>query len=202
MRIQGWTLQLLACLILFSQTQAATATVLNFDGLSDGDIVTSQFAGVTFSNTIVLTAGISLNEFEFPPHSNFNVVSDNGGAISISFASPTSAFGGYFTYTVPLTLRAFNSASTQVGQAVSLFGNNLALSGEPGSSPNELLQVISATGIARVTITGDPLEGSFVLDDATFELLATGVPEPGTGYLLLTAGAMAFVWLRKTSQLS
>jgi len=45
--------------------------------------------------------------------------------------------GGYFTHTVPLTLRAFDLANTQVGLIPSLFSDNLALSGDPGSHPNE-----------------------------------------------------------------
>src|SRR3954469_10391595 len=86
------------------------ATTINFDSLSDSEAVTNQFAGVTFSNAIALTAGISLNEFDFPPRSGNNVVSDDGGAMSITFASPLSNFGGYFTYDHMLTIEAFNTA--------------------------------------------------------------------------------------------
>ncbi len=34
--------------------------------IPDSAILTSQFPGLTFPNTIVLSAGISLNEFEAP----------------------------------------------------------------------------------------------------------------------------------------
>jgi hypothetical protein len=37
--------------------------VIAFDTLSTSDIVTNQFPGLPFSNTIVLTAGFALNEF-------------------------------------------------------------------------------------------------------------------------------------------
>src|ERR1019366_8377021 len=80
---------------------------IDFEGLPDSTILTNQYPGVTFSNAVILTAGISLNEFEFPPFSGSNVASDNGGPLSIAFASPATAFGGYFTHTVPLMLRAF-----------------------------------------------------------------------------------------------
>ena len=106
------------------------ATVINFDALSDSDIVTNQFSGLTFSNTIVLTSGISLNEFEFPPHSGGNVISDNGGPISINFATPMSDVGAYFTYLSGLNLSFFDSANALVGTATSTFSSNIALSGD------------------------------------------------------------------------
>ena len=47
----------------------AQATVIDFESLTDSNSVTTQFAGVTFQNALVLTAGLSLNESEFPPQS-------------------------------------------------------------------------------------------------------------------------------------
>ena len=154
---------------------AAGPIVIDFEGLPDSTIITNQYLGVTFSNAIILTAGISLNEFEFPPFSGSNVASDNGGPLSIAFASPATTFAGYFTHTVPLTLRAFNLANTQVALIPSLFSDNLALSGDLGSHPNEFLQLSFAGGFSRVTITGDSAGGAFVLDDAA---LTSAVPEP------------------------
>ena len=61
----------------------AGAAVIDFEILASLESVTSQFAGLTFSNSTTLTAGISLNEFDFPPHSGDNVVSDDGGPITI-----------------------------------------------------------------------------------------------------------------------
>jgi hypothetical protein len=60
---------------------SAETVTLNFDGFPDSTILTDQYPGVTFTNAIILTAGISVNEFEFPPHSGVNIVSDNGGPI-------------------------------------------------------------------------------------------------------------------------
>jgi hypothetical protein len=157
--------------------------------IADSTSITTQFPGLTFSNTTVLTAGITLNEFEFPPHSGSNVVFDDGGPISISFATPVLSFGGYFTYAEPLTLAGFNAASTQVASAVSAFSSNLALSGDLGSSPNGFLSISFASGISSVTITGDPGGGSFALDDATITTADATVPEPSSIFLLLSAGA-------------
>jgi hypothetical protein len=171
---------------LLSCAPALEAATVTFDTLADGDLVTTQYPGLTFSNTVVLTAGISLNEFELPPRSGSNVASDSGGPITIDFLTPVTSFSAYFTYLAPLTVTGFNSSSAAIASASSAFGSNLALSGDPGSSPNELLMVAAPSGISRVTILGDPGGGSFTMDDAAFTPLGgTTVPEPATGTLAL-----------------
>jgi hypothetical protein len=174
---------------------ANTVSVINFEGLVEGTAVTNQFSGVTFTNATVLTAGSSLNEFEFPPQSGLNAVFDDGGGITISFSSPVLGVGGYFDYMAPVTLQAFDSSNTLLGSVTSSFFNNLALSGDAGSSANEFLQLNFATGIAKVTLTGDPSGGSFTFDDLTVTTSAQ-VPEPGTVVLMLS-GLMASTRFRK-----
>jgi hypothetical protein len=173
---------------------SASQVTLDFEGLADGASLTTQYHGLTFTNTTVITAGISLNEFEFPPHSGTNVVFDDGGPISIAFASPVQSFGGYFTYGEPLTIQAFDSSDVQVSSITSLFSNNEAISGDPGSSPNQFLEISSAFGIWTITIAGDPAGGSFVVDDLTFTSMS--VPEPGSTFLLLT-GIVGILAIRK-----
>jgi hypothetical protein len=186
MRILSTGLPLLmgAGLVLFTQKPVGASSVLNFETFPDGTPildstpVTTQFPGLTFSNTIILTAGISLNEFEFPPRSGSNVASDNGGPITITFAAPVQSFSGYFTYGHSLTLQAFGSTNNLVASAVSRFSINEALSGATGSQPNELLQVSFSGGISKVTITGDPAGTSFTLDDMNAGNLPSSVPSP------------------------
>ncbi len=161
-------------------------TVITFEGFPDSTILTNQYPRFTFTNVIIFSAGISLNEFEFPPHSGTNVAVDNGGPMTIDFASPVTSFGGYFTYLEPLTLAGFNASDLQVATASSAFSTNDALFGDPGSSPNEFIDVSFTGGISSVTITGDPAGFSFTLDDATISGSAT-VPETGTVFLLLTS---------------
>src|SRR5262245_43153844 len=93
----------LPILILFAPSLWANSITINFEGLPEFTPVTTQYPGVVFSNAIVLTAGSSLNEFEFPPHSGSNVISDNGGAMSIMLTASATAFSGFFTYLAPLT---------------------------------------------------------------------------------------------------
>jgi hypothetical protein len=178
--------------------------VLDFEGFPDSTPLTTQYPGVTFSNATVISAGITLNEFELPPHSGANVVFDDGGPMTISFASPILSFGGFFTYYQPLTLQAFDTSHAQVASAASAFRVNVGCDpgpfclGDPASSPNEFLGVSFPNGISRVIITGDPAGTSFVLDDATITTPAASVPEPSSIILFLSVlGSVAIAALQK-----
>jgi hypothetical protein len=166
-------------LCLFS-TVSVYAGFIDFETLSEGELVTSQFPGVLFSNARVLTAGISLNEFEFPPASGLNVVTDEGGPIILNFLTPVFLFNARFTYSPSLTLTAFDAALNPLASTSSAFNSNLAISGEPVSSPNELLGFAGPAGIAGVVIEGSLSGNSFVMDDLSF----TAVPEAATGILV------------------
>ncbi len=84
--------------LLFGAVQSVSATTIDFEGLNDGDAVTTQFAaqGVIMSNSTVLTAGASLNEFEFPPASGINVAVDDGGPLTLTFSVPIQFSGWLF----------------------------------------------------------------------------------------------------------
>lgn len=188
-------------LILFVTTKKTNAVTIDFESFLDGDVVTSQFPGITFSNATAITAGITLNEFEFPPHSGSNVVFDDGGPMTIEFSTLMSDVGAYLTYAASLTLNFFDISNTLVGTVNSAFSSNLGLSGDPGSSSNELLSFTWASGISKVTITGDPLGGSFVMDDLTLTpYTPSGDPIPEPSSLLLLAsgfvGMVGYGWRR------
>jgi hypothetical protein len=161
-----------------------SATTITFDGFADSTVLTSQIPGLSFSDAVVLSAGISLNEFEFPPHSGTNVISDNGGPIRVAFATPVQSVEAYFTYAEPLTFEAFNSLDQLVATTSSLYSDNDALSGDPGSTPNELLAVTASSGISFALIAGDPSGGSFTLDDLTYGSGMSPVPEPSMFVLM------------------
>ena len=187
------------CLILIAALiggQPAGAVTLDFEGLADLDSVTTQFGGLTFSNTIALVSGAaggSLNEISFPPNSGVTVVSDDGAPITITFDTPVASVSGFFTYVVPVTITAFDSLLSAVASDTSLFSNNTADAGDAGSSPNELLEVAFAAGISSLTIEGDLQGGSFVLDDLTFvPAVVVATPEmPSTA--LLTVVTAVFI---------
>ena len=154
-------------------TRAPQTGSVNFDDQLDSTILGNQYPKLTFSNTIVITAGISLNELEFPPRSGNNVASDFGGQAIVVFDNPISSFSAYITYASKVTMKAFDGGGNQVATAISRFSSNAAISGNPGSAPNELLLVSSGTGISRVTISGNPVGGSFTIDDISYTIAAS-----------------------------
>jgi hypothetical protein len=175
-----------ACWIfcLIGATSTLHAQILTFEGIGDNTTL-GVYGGVTWQNAVVVSAGISLNELDFPPRSGVNVVVDEGvpingslymsGALSI----PAHEIGGYFTYTVPITLTAFDVHGAIVGTANSAGNANFATSGT-GLDPNEQLKITipgNVDSIASFSIAGDTLNGSsFVMDD--FFTASQAVPEP------------------------
>jgi hypothetical protein len=162
--------------------------MLGFDALFDGEPVTNQFASVSLQHATVLSAGVSLNEFEFPPHSGNNVVFDDGGPIVIDFGFAARDVSAYFTYAADLTVTAFDQSLNPLEIASSAFSSNLAMSGDTGSTPNELISVASPE-VWRLVIQGDPLGGSFTMDDLAFNAAASA-PVPPTMALVLPGIAL------------
>lgn len=177
--------------VLAVTSAPARAAIIDFEGLLDGDAVTNQFSDLLFANALAATAGVSLNAIEFPPKSGLNAVLGDGGATGtdpfrIDLLTPITSIGGYFTYSSSLTLAAYNAANVLLGSVSSAFAVNiLGVGGDPGSTPNEFLQVAFAN-MAYVLI--EPV-GEFVLDDLTYELAAAQnpLPEPALSGLLLVA---------------
>ena len=196
-RFVGVTRAALIVAVLAAQTTLASAApvVYPFDTFTDGTSITNQISGLTFAHTTVLTAGLSLNEFEFPPHSGDSVVFDDGGPTTIDFGIPVFSVGGYFTYVSGLTFSAYDSVNNLLGTDLASFVSNLALSGDVGSSPNEFLSVNDALGrITRVVITGASTGGSFTLDDLTVGA-GNAVSEPPTIALVLGIfGMWGYLW--------
>ena len=141
-------------------------TSITFETLNDGDLVTTQYSGLTFSNAQTVTAGFSLNDLEFPAHSGKNAITDTSGPISITFSAAISTFSGYFTHAAPITVTALNGAGVQIASSTSN-KDNAAVSGN--GSPNELLSV-AAANIAKVVITGAPSGNSLVADDLSYTI--------------------------------
>jgi len=185
-----------AALVVATSASAATITFeTRSNGLTpfvEGDSVGGEFlatSGITLTNATIVTP--SLNTFVFdaesPAHSGLNVVIDDGGPLSIVFASPVSAVSGYFTYFAPLTLQAFDISNAPLAPVLSAFAGNYGSSGNP---VNELLAITFAPGISRVLLTGDPAGGSFTFDDLTYTVANGGpqVPEPATLWMLCLGG--------------
>src|SRR6266850_1438169 len=130
---------------LVAPLASADTVTIDFESLSDSTIIGSSYLanGVIFSGAAIVTAGFSLNDAEFPPHSGNNVAIDATGPITLSFSTPISSFLGFFTYAQQLSLAGFNASNQSVATAASFFGSNFVSS---GNAPNELLQLNFAGG--------------------------------------------------------
>ena len=189
------------CLALSVPAAASAAPIfIDFEAFAEGEVPTGL--DVTFSNALVLTSGAiggSLNDFDFPPRSDFNVAYDDAGPMTLQFLTPIVSFSGFFTYNSQLTLTAFKDGVV-VGIASSSATQNFVSAGGTG---NELLSLFSAGGITSLEIFGSATGGSFVMDDIEFEAAQvtdpTPVPEPSTS-LLLGLGGLALGVRRLTAR--
>jgi hypothetical protein len=156
----------------------AFADSIDFEDLSDSTAIDSNYAslGVVFQNATILTAGLSLNELEFPPSSGVNVAFDATGPVTLTFTTPVTSFTAIFTYAQSLALTGFDSLDNPVATTGSLFDSNFTSSGNP---TNELIAVNFGGGISTITIVGNAFGGSFTFDDVSFTpAQVVSVPEP------------------------
>lgn len=193
---------MLLCLVT---VPGAGAAVITFDDLGVSETynyiaVTNQYAGLTFSNASVLTAELTLDEFEFPPYSGENIVFDDGGIMTIRFAAAMGDVGAYFTYASTLVLSFYDATDALAGTVQSAFSSNMGLTGDDGSQPNEYLHFSSSGGILRIEIVGESSGGSFAMDNLTFMPVAAAVPEPSSILLMVLSMAGAFGLRRRFSQ--
>jgi len=193
MKVKKTGLILLLAMLALTARAFAGSYSIDFENLTDGTVVGNNYSsfGVIFQNAVIATAGISLNEFEFPPHSGVNVAIDGLGPITLLFTTPITSFSAYFTYAEPLTMTGYNAMNQVVGTASSLYNANYVSSGNP---PNELVGLNFLGGISSITILADPLGDSFTMDDASFKQLP--IPEPNTLYILGPALVVLFGSLR------
>ena len=178
----------------------ARANTINFDGLPDSSVVGNTYAGqgVHVNHGVILVAGISLNEINFPPHSGTGVMSDDGSPIYISFDAPVDNVSAYFAYASLLTLTAFDGGGNTLGTLNSALNSFL--------DGNQLIS-LGISGIVSLQISGqDP--SSFILDDLTFQPHVNGTTPDASSTLPLLALTMialfssASLFQRQTSELA
>lgn len=175
---------MLVSFLLFMNT--AHAVLLDFEDIPDLTSVNDFYAssGIHFQDAISLTAGFSLNEFDFPPSSGFVAIGDDWAPIQITFDNPTENIFANFTYASQLTFSAFDTTSSLIGTYVHPGFDNLGTT--------ELIS-LGFTGVSSLLIAGE-WDGSYIMDDLNFESSSAPIPEPGTLMLLGSGliGVMGF----------
>jgi hypothetical protein len=193
---------LMAAAAATSLATPAQATVVDFDDLSNGDVVTNQYAGlgVTFSSSagaqVLATAqnlGSSLPNF---------ICSGRGGQINcvddvyVDFASAISGL----TF---LSIGANNVGDVgdvRVFAGAILLGTvDIMADGTPFTP--DLVDLGAFLGITRIEIVGVTDAAGLGFDDFTFNGTNGAIPEPGTwAMMLLGFGAVGFAMRRRRSE--
>jgi hypothetical protein len=165
--------RILALATMAAVASPAGAALIDFESLAIDEFVTNQFAGdgVVFSNGVTLVAGVSLNEFLFPPTSGTNVISGlDLGPLEAAFLAGASHVSLQITTAVTARVSFFDLVDTFLGELLVA----------PNMESNTLVSFDSASPIGRVSIGDDMLGSAFFLtvDDLEFESSST--PEPST----------------------
>ena len=181
--------QLLLVLFLGTAANTAQAIPIDFEIFADNFALTNEVTGLTVLGGAVLTAGLGLNEIDFPPTSGLNVLAAPSGSLTFGFLDPITDFSAYFTFNESLAFTAFNAG----GDLLLSFGSTMA--SNLGSAT--LIQ-FNTLGISSLLIAN--LGGSgFTLDDLSFSSMVPpiSVSEPSTLPLLAIAGLAAVLVRRR-----
>lgn len=161
-------------LYVLSTCSFAVAATINFEQFADSTQITTQYAGLTFTNAVQLTTANPSNDFvNFPAHSGTGVITnDPNETLTIAFATPQTGVSVFYTDFFPLTLTAFDSSLHLLGSVtgVSNIGSSSLLS-------------LNLAGISILSFSdGSAIPDQFVLDDLTFGTGdSTGTPGDNNG---------------------
>jgi hypothetical protein len=162
------------------------STVIDFNALANGAVITSQLAGqgVTISGGACATNFYSATIFGGDPMQVANTVPPSGTCAGTS-PSPYPALT--FTFVTPIGSFGFNALSNS-DRLVFTTANGAINLPVPRTQPTPFVGIVDATPFTSVTVaaTGN---GAFVFDNLTFRT-ATVVPEPSS-WALLGTGLLA-----------
>jgi hypothetical protein len=181
---------LLCFVFVAAAFRSAGATTLDFEQLGDLTQVTTQYAGLTFTNALQLTADNPDHDFfNFPAHSGQGVITnDPNEDLGIVFDVLQDGISFYYTDFFDLTVTAYDASDNLLGSVTG--------AGNIGSSS---LLSLNLTGISKLLFSdGTGIPDQFILDDLTYTTGDPGnpgdpggpgggvVPEPGSLVLLGT----------------
>jgi hypothetical protein len=155
---------------------SSSGAMVNFEAFGDSFTLTNEVPGLSVAGGTILTAGISLNEFDFPPRSGSNVLGALSGVLLLSFSGDPDQVSAYFTFAEMLHVTAFGAGGAVLADFDSLVASNL------GSQ--SLIEVLAPDiELLQLTTTGF---SAFTLDDLVFVSAGT-VPEPSSIFLAVVA---------------
>lgn len=150
------------------------AIPIGFEGYMDSYALTDEIAGVSFSGGTVLTAGVGLNEIDYPPTSGLNVLAALSGSLTVKSNVPISFVAANFTFADTLTFTGFDIDMNTLFSLQTPSTSNLGFSYQFDYTQPTLSSFVVTTQ------DGTP----FTMDDLTLTG-ATAVPEPGTLALVI-----------------
>lgn len=169
--------------LAFGSASAQAATVIDFDGLSNGDIVTNQFSEVTFSSetgsSIFVTEqslGASPPNFICSGVNRINCIDD----VYLDFTNPVKDLSFLFVG----DNNVGDVGDVRVFGAKGLLGT-LDLLGDGSISTPGFVEVSGFSNITRIEIANVSDAAGLGFDDFSFSVASTAVPEPKTWALML-----------------
>ncbi len=166
---------------------SCNADVVAFEDLPDayffssgGQNIGTYYAGLDFEPNVTALSATRFGGYDsaaFPPHSGDVVIWDaSDDMMTVSFATPQSDVGIWYTSLNPITLTAFDSNSL-------LLGLTLGSANSDGTTGTSGFLSLSVPGISSIAISS--VAGQYVLDDLQFGgTTPLTTPEAGSSCLL------------------
>jgi len=199
-------------------TGQAGATVINFDNLSDGTILTNQYAGVTFSSSggdsIIITHQNLVGPFGGPPYNGSvpNLICTGSVALPVGTVTIDCTHDLIIDFSSPVNNLTFDAFGNQTPAPGTFALADVFLNFSPiAAALNVPLRVSHITHCAAPTLDCDPDPQDFsafpgiteliihnntdtagtAYDNLSFTSLAAPNPEPSTLFLM---GFVGFAW--------
>lgn len=167
-----------SALLLYVFSFGASANLIDFDNLEDFAVATSGISGVDIEGLVALSAGLSLNEFQFPPRSGSIAATNESSEVIFVFGPRIFSFSAYFSYVEPFQLFAYGVNGENLGIFPSAKNSHFADGDSLVNFIHEEIKIFAEEPISKIIISSDSTY-SYVVDDVTFSHV-TQVPELST----------------------